>query len=164
VSADSPDSGQFEDPLSNFEPTEYGSELERVLAEEPVLAMRSQPYAEVKPTTSVRQAVRVLQGLEIASLLVVDEGKLVGIFTERDVLEKVAERYEKIADDPVGDVMTSNPLVVYGGDPSGAALAAIAAAGYRHVPVVNESDEVLGIVSPRRAFTFIEDHFDSEMT
>ena len=152
---------QFEDPLSNYEPAEYASEFERALVERPVTDMQSRPYAEVKPSTPIRQAVHALHGLKIASLLVVDEGRLLGIFTERDVLEKVAEQYERLADAPISEVMTPNPLFVYGSDPAGAAIAAIVAAGYRHVPVLNESDELLGIVSPRRAFVFLNKIFDS---
>jgi len=114
----------------------------------------------VESTATIRRAVHALHGLRVASLLVVDNGRLVGIFTERDVLEKVAERYHELADRPVSEAMTSDPLVVYAGDPAGTALAAIAAAGYRHVPVLNESEEILGIVSPRRVFTFLEGRFE----
>lgn len=151
---------EFEDPLSVYEPTEYLSELERALAEEPVSVIESRPYPEVDSTAPIRRAVHALHGLRVASLLVVDDGRLVGIFTERDVLEKVAARYHELADRPVSEAMTSDPLVVYGSDPAGTALAAIAAAGYRHVPVLNESEEILGIVSPRRVFTFMDRQFE----
>lgn len=136
-----------------------GSGLEQSLADECVTAIPSRPYAEVAPGTSIRRAVRVLQGLKVASLLVVDEGQLVGIFTERDVLERVAERYERMADLPVSEAMTTEPLVVRESDPVSAALATIAEAGYRHVPVLSDQDELRGIVSPRRLFGFLEERF-----
>ncbi len=150
---------EFEDPLSNYDPVEYGTELARVLGEEPVTRITSRPYAEVTSDTPIKNAIHTLHGLKVSSLLVVDEGKLVGIFTERDVLEKVAERYAELADHPLSKVMTVEPLVVYEIDPAGAALAAIAAGGYRHVPLLSTEGEVLGIISPRRVFEYLASHF-----
>lgn len=152
------DPEDFEDPLSNYDPAEYQSALEAALAETPVSAIQSKPYAEVASDTPIRQAVHALHGLQVASLLVVDDGQLVGIFTERDVLERVAEDFPKLADQPISNVMTSNPLVVYASDPAGTALAAISSAGYRHVPVLDSAQQVEGIVSPRRVFNFLSSH------
>ncbi len=159
-----PDHDGFLDPLSNYEPLEYGNELQRTLAEEFVPAIELGPCVELDPNTPVQQAVLALHRLKVSSLLVVDDGRLVGIFTERDVLEKVAERFSRLADTPVCEVMTAEPIVVYECDPMGAALAAIAVGGYRHVPVLSVSDKVLGIVSPRRVFDFLESRFDRATT
>ena len=148
---------EFDDPLSNYDPPEYGSALEATLAESLVEAMQLTPYAAVPSTIPIREAVSVLYALEVACLLVVDHGKLNGIFTERDVLERVAEQYPKLADQPIGDVMTSEPFVVYANDPAAAALAAIAAAGYRHVPVLDgRAERLVGVLSPRRVFAFMK--------
>ena len=155
------DPSRFEDPLSDYEPIEYDCEIERALAEETVDKMQTRPFAQVAPTATVQEAVELLHGTNVASLLVVDEaGTLVGLFTERDVLERVAERYDRVASLPVRDVMTSNPTVVYESDPAAAAIAAIAVAGHRHVPVLGVDGSVMGLISPRRAFDFIEKHQD----
>lgn len=154
-------SEEFVDPLSNYEPRAYRDELERVLTEETAGAIRSSPYSQVDSNTTIRRAVHALYGLQVSSLLVVEGDRLVGIFTERDVLEKVAERYSDLADVPVRDVMTKNPIVVYEGDSVGTALAAIAAGGYRHVPVLNTDGQVLGVLSPRRVLGYLERHFET---
>lgn len=155
------DPDAFEDPLSNYEPTQYSSALEVALAESPVSLIQSQPFAELEATTPIRRAVQTLHGLRVASLLVVEQGRLVGIFTERDVLERVAEQFSKLADKPIREVMTCDPLVVYASDPAGTALAAIAAAGYRHVPVLDSEGKIRGIVSPRRVFDFLQSQLDN---
>lgn len=154
------DVDDFSDPLSNYEPAVYGSELERSLAEETVDAILSKPYVQIDASTPISIAMQTLHRLNVSSLLVVEAGVLVGIFTERDVLERVSEQYELWEELPVRLVMTAKPLVVYECDPVGTALAAIAAAGYRHVPVLSMSDEIVGIVSPRRVFEFLESRFD----
>ena len=151
------DPTKFEDPLSNYEPAEYASELERALAEEPVDAMQIRPFVKISPNTPIREAIRQLNESQVASVLVVDdEDKLVGLFTERDALERVAERYSRVASNPVSEVMTTNPTVVYETDPAATAIAAIAVEGHRHVPVLSMDGKVIGVASPRRVFEFIE--------
>lgn len=161
MSSASNDAAEFEDPLQNYDPVEYASQLEQALAEEPVTAMTIQPCATVSPATPIREALRTLRSQAISCLLVVDQDKLVGIFTVRDILEKVAERYSEVSENPVSDVMTTDPFVVYGTDPAGAAVAAIAVAGYRHVPVVDADFQLLGVVSPHRVFNFMGEHSGS---
>ncbi len=155
------DLAAFEDPLSDYEPIQYESELHRALAEESADTIESQPFVQVKSSITIRQAIETLHRSKISSLLVVDEGRVVGIFTERDVLEKVAEQYPTLADTAVSEVMTTNPTVVYETDPAAAALAAIAVGGHRHVPVLGVDNTVHGIVSPRRVFDFVQKHYDA---
>ncbi len=146
----------FVDPLSNYEPRQYSDAIQEALAEETVAAIRSRPHAEISPDNTIYSALQALAGLQVASLLVVDKGRLVGVFTERDVLERVALRFDEVKDRPVREVMTSNPVVVYESDPAGAALSAIAVAGFRHVPVVDLNGAVVGVISPRRVFEFLQ--------
>jgi CBS domain-containing protein len=152
------DAMEFEDPLSNYDPLTYESELERALAEETLEAMQIQPCIEIGPSDLVQDAIQILHDTGISSLLVVENDRLVGIFTERDVLERVAEQYDKLASVPVREVMTVSPTVVYGFEPAAAAVSAIAVAGHRHVPVLGADDSVLGVVSPRRVMKFIDKH------
>ncbi len=128
------------------------------LAEESADNIAATPVVQVAPSTTIRLAIAALHDSKVSSLLVVNEGKVVGIFTERDVLERVAEQYPQLADKPVSEVMTTDPTVVYETDPAAAALAAIALAGYRHVPVLGVNSKLKGILSPRRVFEFIEAH------
>ena len=151
---------EFEDPLSIYEPEDHATPLAQTLADEPVSAIKAKPYLEIPASTTVGQAVALLDEKQVGSLLVVADGQLQGIFTERDVLERVADQFATLAEQPVTTVMTADPLVVYEDDPSGTALAAIAAAGYRHVPVLNSDDQIVGVISPRRVFAFLEGNAD----
>jgi signal-transduction protein with cAMP-binding, CBS, and nucleotidyltransferase domain len=150
------DPDAFEDPLSNYEPPVYASELHRVLAEQPVSTIQAHPWIQVSAATSIEEAIRALNDSNVSSLLVVEGEKLVGIFTERDVLENVAKHLDNLSTTPVHEVMTTDPLVVYESDPVGTAVAAIAVAGHRHVPVLKIDGTVNGIVSPRRVLSCLE--------
>jgi signal-transduction protein with cAMP-binding, CBS, and nucleotidyltransferase domain len=154
------DPEEFEDPLSDFEPVEYETQLHQVLAEEPLREIDCTPFATVPSQSSIGDAVRRLNRLKVSSLLVVQDDKLVGIFTERDVLEKIADRFGEVEDRPVAEVMTSDPTVVYETDPVGTAMAAIAVAGHRHVPVLKLDGTVMGIVSPKRLIKMLNAHVD----
>ena len=154
------DPERFEDPLSNYDGEEFGSDLEQALVEESVDAIQRKPCLCLSPTVSVKQAIRIMSGEQSASAMVVEEDRVVGIFTLRDVLERVAEQFPKLADRPVGEWMTTNPEVVYATDPSAAAIAAIAVAGHRHVPVLGIDGQLQGVVSPRRVFEFVERFYD----
>lgn len=155
-----PDPDEFQDPLENYEPREYNDELERALAEEPVAAIHAQPFIALPADTPVHAALETLVGRDIASTLIVDpDQRLVGIFSDRDALDKVALEFDAVENTPVSEVMTTNPVFVREDDSSAAALCVMAAAGYRHVPVVGTDEKVVGIVSPQRVVEFLQEHF-----
>lgn len=152
-----PTGQDFEDPLSNYDPREYRDPLERALAERTVAAITHQPSVCIGPEQPVREAIDALAGLEVACLMIVEENRLLGIFSEWDVLQKVASRHGDLADRPVRDVMTENPVFVYETDSVASTLAVIARCGYRHVPVLDLQERVVGIVSPQRISCFLQE-------
>jgi CBS domain-containing protein len=152
----SPNDAETPDPLSDYEPAKYTDPMQRVLAEETVEAIESRPFVTVEASTPVRQAIELLHQSGVSSLMVLKDDRLVGIFTERDVLEKVVESYERVATQAVESFMTAEPTIVYQSDPAAAALAAISVAGHRHVPVLDLDENVQGILSPRRVFQFVD--------
>jgi len=159
--ADTPtpyDSEEFQDPLEDFEPKVYTDPLEKALAEETVVAVQHQPVATVAPSTPVGVAIQKLASLHVACLLVEDEGRLVGVFSDRNVLDRVGLEYEEVKERPVSDLMTVDPVFVYESDSAAAALSVMAVCGFRHVPVTDVSQKVVGIVSPQRVTAFLRKH------
>ena len=148
----------FQDPLEDYEPKTYDDPLEEAIAEEPVSHIQHQPHASIPPDMSVAEAVKKLALEHVACLLVEEDGKLIGVFTEREVLDKVALEQEQL-ERPVREVMTPDPVYVYADDPAAAALCVMAVSGYRHAPVVDSEERVLGIVSPQRVTGFLLKHF-----
>jgi CBS domain-containing protein len=155
------DPDKFQDPLENYEPKVYTDMLERALAEEKVIAIQYRPVATASPDTPVHEAIEELIKLHVGCLLIEEQGKLIGVFTDRDVLNKVALEYDQMKDKPVTEVMTPNPAFVYESDSSGAALSVMAVSGFRHVPVTDINQKVLGIISPQRVTTFLRKHLSS---
>jgi CBS domain-containing protein len=87
-------------------------------------------------------------------VIVEDGAELVGVFSERDVLNKVAGDPILLAR-PVAEFMTPHPTTVTKRDSIGYALQTMDLGGYRHLPIVNSSSIVIGILSVRDILRFL---------
>jgi CBS domain-containing protein len=91
------------------------------------------------PATSVGRAIQMMLKQDIGALLVVDgAGKLLGIFSERDLMAKVASPDADYMESTVGEFMTANPECVNADDTLAFALHKMDVGGYRHLPVLHE--------------------------
>jgi CBS domain-containing protein len=82
-------------------------------------------------------------------VLVVDNGRLIGIFTDRDAVLKVAGR--PLAARPITELMTRDPVVLRHDDTVAVAINKMAVGGFRHIPIV-EDGRPIGLVSARDVF------------
>ena len=151
---------EFQDPLENYDPPKYDDPLEQALAEVPVSDIKATPVARIEPDATVEEAVRALSDLDVACLLVVQDERLLGVFSERDVLKQVAHRYDEVKRRPVHEFMTRDPVYVYDSDASASALCVMAVSGYRHVPILDIDEQVVGILSPQRVTACLMEFFD----
>jgi len=146
---------EFKDPLENYDPKDYSDPVERALAEEPVTAIHHTPFTAVPPDTPVEEAIELMAQKGISCLLVEEDEKLIGVFSERDALMKVALDLEELADSPISEFMTRNPIYVNETSASASALCVMAVSGYRHVPIIDLDEKIKGIVSPQRVTEFL---------
>jgi CBS domain-containing protein len=149
----------FEDPLKNYDGPIYADALERSLAEDTVEVMCIRPVKTVSPTMLVEEAMRVMIDLDIACLLITENDRLVGIFSERNVLDEVAFEFEKVRHHPIREVMTPDPVAIHVTDTPGKALNLMATGGFRHVPILDMEDKVTGILGPRRVTAYLQRYF-----
>ncbi len=99
----------------------------------------------VSPSTSVSDAVKVMIDNKIGSVLVMDGERLVGIFTERDVLRRVVGKLDPVKTQ-VSEVMTRDLVVMRPTSTVADAMAVVSEKRIRHLPVV-EGGKVVGVVS-----------------
>ena len=100
--------------------------------------------------TTVGEAARQMKQRKVGAVMVVEDGKLVGVFTERDALFRVVAEGRDTTTTPLAGVMTHNPKTVSPDQSFAIALRMMHDGGFRHVPVV-ENDKPVGIVSVRDA-------------
>lgn len=102
------------------------------------------------PATSVRAAAGQMEQRKVGAVLVVEQGRLLGIFTERDVVFRVIARGLDPDTTRLAEVMTAPPRVVDPEKSFGFALLTMHENGFRHMPVVDQGN-LVGIVSARNA-------------
>ena len=85
-------------------------------------------------------------------MLVTEGGRVVGIFTERDALMKLAGRPS--TDGAIRDVMTTDPVVLRAADSVAVAIQKMAVGGFRHIPLVDDGRPI-GIVTLDRRFRHV---------
>jgi CBS domain-containing protein len=112
--------------------------------------LRGHQLVSADPGMSVREAAQLMADRKIGALPVVREGRLLGIFTERDALVRVLARGLEPEKTPVSEVMTADPVTIDARRPFKHALQMMIDGGFRHVPVV-ERGSVVGVVSARDA-------------
>ena len=100
----------------------------------------------VEPNTAVLEAIRVMAEKTIGALLVMQDGHLIGIVSERDYARKVILKGRSSADTPVREIMTSPVLTVAPGDSVNHCMKLMTDKRVRHLPVA-ESGKVLGMLS-----------------
>ncbi|MEM1984639.1 MAG: CBS domain-containing protein [Candidatus Korarchaeum sp.] len=107
------------------------------------------PAVTVKMDTPVEEAAKVMDERRISSILVVDDnGKLVGIFTDRDL--RFAAANGKIGKGiPIHMLMTENPITISPGEPITEALRKMRDVDVKHLPVVDKENKPVGVIAAR---------------
>ncbi len=115
-----------------------------------ILQFCDEQPAAIPITASVGDAIQLMLSLNVGATAVIDENQVVaGIFTERDVMRKIALESRPPKEIPVSEVMTT-PVVMATKDISPAeALAVMVEEHHRHLPIVDEDGKLLGILSIR---------------
>ncbi len=103
----------------------------------------------VDATTRAGDAVRLMHEREVDCVLVVERGRLVGIFTDRDAVLKLAGRSLEAV--PLTELMTRDPVVLRHDDTIAVAINKMAVGGFRHIPIV-EDGRPTGVVAARDVF------------
>lgn len=146
---------------------EEGSGAPKVLNSEtlktPLRSIPVVPPISVERGSSVLDAVRLMQEKHIGCVLVVRTGQLEGIFTERDLLMKIVGSGRDVSKTKVEEVMTANPEVLQSDDILAFALNYMHVGGYRYVPVVDDRQRPVGILTVKNVIDYLADYFPQEV-
>lgn len=110
-----------------------------------LLAFKKTNLVTVESNITIASVIQLMNERSVGSVLVFDGGDLVGIFTERDVLKRVAGTGAS-GEEPVAQVMTPRPITVSPGTPITVAMRMMSERRFRHLPVMDHL-HVVGIVS-----------------
>lgn len=123
----------------------------------PLSAVRLSKPLTIDQSATVREAVALLAGEPSGGLVVLAGDAVAGIFTERDVLKKVAGHNERL-DDAVSQHMTADPVVLREDDTMAVALNKMGDGGFRHIPLVRDGRPV-ALVTARDVLSWVLGRF-----
>jgi CBS domain-containing protein len=119
---------------------------------EPLAAVRTTSPLIVAPGTPVAEAIRQMHGTGNDCLLVAEDDRLVGIFTDRDAAVKAVDKRLQLF--KIRDFMTPDPVVLRREDSLALAIHKMAVGGFRHIPIV-DGDRPVGIIGAADVFRHI---------
>ncbi|HWK47448.1 MAG TPA: CBS domain-containing protein [Stellaceae bacterium] len=124
--------------------------------------VRDQMLTELHPTTFVSDAASIMAERNIGAVMVCQDGRLVGIFTERDVVKRVVAHGLQPTTTRLAEVMTANPDTVSPDEAPHRALEMMRSRGYRHLPVV-DAGRVVGMCSIRDLYAAIAEDLEADL-
>lgn len=124
--------------------------------------IRSQKLVTLTRDASVREAAHLMAERAIGAIMVVEDLRLVGIFTERDVAVRVVAAGLDADATKLGAVMTPDPDTLKPTDSVRTALDLMKQHGYRHLPVV-QGRKLVGIVSIRDLYNTVMDQLEADI-
>jgi CBS domain-containing protein len=127
-----------------------------------ILEHKGAMVLSVEASDTVFEAISLMAEVNIGAVLVQQDSTIIGIFTERDYLQKVALKSLSSKTLPVGDVMTSPVITVSSSDSVQQCMETMTTCRCRHLPVVDD-DQLLGIISIGDLVKVLVDEKESEI-
>jgi CBS domain-containing protein len=153
-----------DDPRAGvFDDEHPGPILESALRHTVLSEVVSHPALTVSPSTTLADAIHQMQKERRSCVLVMDNDRLAGIFTERDVLMKVAAQPLDLMHTPVSQSMTADPFTLPADANVAFALNKMVLEGFRHIPLVDDAGRPTAVVSMRDLINYLGEIYSSEM-
>lgn len=119
-----------------------------------ILKQKERRLITISPNAMVYEALEIMNSYNISAILITDNNKALGIFTERDYARKVVLKGKSSKEVPISDVMTANPITITPVDSLDHCMQLMTDKHIRHLPVV-ENNELTGMVSIGDVVKFI---------
>jgi CBS domain-containing protein len=111
-----------------------------------ILDTKGHQIESVEPDAKLSAAIKTLAERKIGAVLVISQGRIEGILSERDIVRVIGERGAAALDEPVSAVMTRKVVSCKQADTVAAIMEMMTSGKFRHLPVV-EDGQVVGLIS-----------------
>lgn len=136
------------------------SGVEAELLRDRIERLWPKPPSTVPTDATLGHVLVKMVGETIGCVMIVDKGKLVGIFSERDALMKVNVDAHRLLDKPISQFMTADPVTLETNDKIAFALHKMNVGGYRHVPILHEG-ALVGVISIRDILRYLTERISA---
>jgi CBS domain-containing protein len=142
-------------PLDEMYLPDPKTAVERGLLSDTVSSLSPQRPVVATPQTPLREVLRLMAQHRIGCVLIVEQGRPVGVFSERDALLRVNTRAREWAERPIAEFMTPGPQTLTEDARLVFAVHQMDLGGYRHLPIVNRAGELRGVISVRDLLRYL---------
>jgi CBS domain-containing protein len=139
------------------------ADLGSVLVHDPISNAASFPPIVVEAETSLSEVLRKMREAGRGAVLIVRAGRLAGIFTERDVLLRIAGFPIDVERSTVAEHMTPDPHTLPADSSVAYALNKMVVEGFRHIPLIDADGYPTGMVSMRDLIDYLSDFFSKDV-
>ncbi len=141
------------------------TEVQRSIMEDPISVLGLRVPIAIPEESVLGEAIRIMREKNIGAMLAVDpQGRMSGIFSERDLICRVLGQEIDLESTTLASVMTPSPECRKSTDSIGYAIHSMHIGNYRHIPIVDADRKPVGIVALSDIVTFIELHFREIVT
>ena len=126
---------------------------------DPLSTLTQEKFIVLNEHVTLREAINNIQRYHIGCILLEKNNKISGIFTERDIVQYIVGNRHNLEKELVLDYMTKSPDVLHFQDPIAFALNKMISGGYRHIPIVDNVEKPIGLISMQDIINHLGDYF-----
>ena len=136
--------------------------IETVIRAKKISEIINPRLVQAPPETSVKDGIAIMQKSKAGYIVVAKNKKVVGIFTETDVVQKILDRNVNW-EDPIGTYMTKEPFVLKPTDTVGTAIDLMGQHKFYHIPLIDDKAELVNVLSVRTLIRFLAEFYPQEV-
>lgn len=148
-------------PLTDLSLRAPATEVERGLLRDRIESLWPKTPISVGADAPIGEVLKTMMTRGVGCIMVVEGDRLLGIFSERDATMRLNVDAAKMMDRPVSEVMTVNPATLRARDKIAFALHRMNVGGFRHIPILDDDDRLVGVISIRDILRFLTDRHAS---
>ena len=136
--------------------------VEALLKEKRIFEITNPKLVQAPPEISLKSAIALMQANRSGYIVIAKNKKVVGIFTETDIVQKILER-DVDWESPVSAFMTQNPVVLKPTDSVGTAIDLMGERRFYHIPLVDDQQNLVNVISVRTLIRFLAEFYPTEV-
>ncbi len=137
-------------------------DIEEILRRRKIRHLDLAPLVCLEASSTLSEVVNAMQSQRVGCVLIMENHKLAGIFTERDLLTKVMGEHVEYSR-MVCDFMTRQPTTLHPDDSVADAIRLMGQGGYRDIPLVDEEKRLVGRLAVSSIIDFLAENFPQEV-
>ena len=151
-------------PLDDLHLPDPTTAVERGLLADTIASLSPRSPVTVAGATPVGEVLNLLVEREIGCVFIVDDDQIKGVFSERDALIRLNANFAALKHEPVAKFMTPSPQSLEAETRICFAVQRMDLGGFRHVPIVDESERVQGVISVRDILRYLTEKMTETST